>query len=446
MKKTNFVCQECGYVSSGWMGRCPNCLSWGTLVEEISEKRGDKRRVAPEEVVPIAEIEGEEFPYIPVGIGELDRVLGGGVVKGGTVLVGGDPGIGKSTLMLQLCAAFCRGGGKALYVACEESSGQIAMRARRVRALVEGLFVMPEIELTGILERIEELKPELVVVDSIQAVHWGELSSAPGSVGQVRACAARFVEQAKKTGFALFLVGHVTKEGLIAGPRVLEHMVDTVLYFEGGKASIYRILRAFKNRFGSTNEVAVFKMSEHGLEEVGNPSRFFLQERALDVPGSCVVAALEGTRALLVELQALVSPTSYSVPRRMVQGLDYNRAALLLAVLERQAGLVLHDKDVFLNLAGGARIFEPAMDLGVCVAVASSLKGMPVPGRTVIFGEVGLAGEVRSVEGAQLRVAEAERLGFDICVLPKGSAEGLESKLQLIPVGRVQEALDMVLG
>ncbi|PLX82995.1 MAG: DNA repair protein RadA [Desulfuromonas sp.] len=446
--KTVFSCQQCGHQSPKWLGRCPDCAQWNTLVEEALPAAKTKGRAPGPAGRPqrLQEVQAAEEDRIRCGIGEFDRVLGGGVVPGSLTLIGGDPGIGKSTLLLQgvdrLAAA-----GLALYVTGEESTRQVKLRGERLGACAENLYLLAETSLEAILERVKELNPAFLVIDSIQTVFTAALESAPGSVSQVRECAGRLMQLAKGEGVPTFLVGHVTKDGAIAGPRMLEHMVDTVLYFEGDPGHPYRILRAVKNRFGSTNEIGVFEMQEKGLREVSNPSELFLAERPEGAAGSSVVSSLEGSRPILVELQALVSGSSFGTPRRTAMGIDHNRVSLLVAVLEKKVGLSLLSQDIFVNVAGGVRLDEPAVDLGVLAALASSHLNRPVPPRTLLFGEVGLAGEVRAVSRPELRVKEAARLGFDRCLLPAGNLKSIEPPpaMELVGVRSVEQALDGLL-
>jgi len=426
-RKTSFVCQQCGHAAPRWLGQCPGCEAWGSLVEEAVPERRARGRVAAVAPAarPLAAVAASPTMRRSTGLGELDRVLGGGLVEGSVVLVGGDPGIGKSTLALQACGALARQGLAVLYVAGEESAEQVRLRADRLGMAEAGVVVMSETGAEAVVDEIARARPAAVVVDSIQTLHTAELSSAPGSVGQVRESAGLLVSAAKASGVACFLIGHVTKEGSLAGPRVLEHLVDTVLYFEGDGAHALRVLRAVKNRFGSTNEVAVFEMGEQGLAEVANPSAAFLAERPEGAPGSAVLATLEGSRPLLVEIQALVSRSGLAMPRRAAIGLDPGRVALLLAVLEKRLRMPLHEQDVFLNVVGGLRIDEPAADLAVVAAVASSLRGRPLDPDVAVWGEVGLTGEVRSVARTDARLREAARQGFRQCVLPGGNARGL---------------------
>jgi DNA repair protein RadA/Sms len=428
--KIIFACQSCGYQSPKWLGKCPDCGQWNTFAEERFEKattaRGELSRGSQEEPAPIHQIDTSEEGRVLSGIGEFDRVLGGGLVPGSVILIGGDPGIGKSTLLLQAFAAASRSGVKCLYVSGEESQRQIKMRAERLGCDAPNLLVLSETSLERILEQIKKIKPGLLVIDSVQTIFSSAIPSAPGSIAQVRETSGSIIVLAKKTGLTTFLIGHVTKDGAIAGPRLLEHMVDTVLYFEGDGGHSFRILRAVKNRFGSTNEIGVFEMKETGLKEVGNPSEIFLMERPLKVPGSAVVCSLEGTRPILVELQALVSRSFLAVPRRTTIGVDHNRVALLVAVLEKKLGAKLFDQDIFVNVAGGVTVDEPAVDLGIVAAIASSSRENALDPRAVFFGEVGLAGEVRGISQAEARVKEAGRLGFERCILPSSNAAQLK--------------------
>lgn len=446
-QKTIYTCQQCGFQSPKWLGKCPDCRQWNTLVEEtLTPLKGKGKQATAATGLPpqrLVEVKSSEEDRVSCGIGELDRVLGGGVVAGSFTLIGGDPGIGKSTLLLQAVDCLARV-GSALYVTAEESARQVKLRGERLGVGAHDLFLLAETALETILDRVRELKPAFLVIDSIQTIFTAALESAPGSVSQVRECAGRLMQVAKGDGIPTFIVGHVTKDGSIAGPRMLEHMVDTVLYFEGDPGHPYRILRAVKNRFGSTNEIGVFEMREVGLAEVTNPSELFLAERLEGAAGSAVVPALEGSRPILVELQALVSGSSFGTPRRTTMGIDHNRVSLLVAVLEKKVGLSLLAQDIFLNVAGGVRLAEPAVDLGVLAALASSHLNKPIPPRTILFGEVGLAGEVRAVSRPELRVKEAARLGFNRCFLPTGNLKNLEAPpgLELIGVRRAEEALD----
>ena len=446
-----YRCQECGFAAPK-PGTCPDCTRQGNYVPLVEERqtgaRGARAPAPPGSTpVPLAQVGLEGGERTPTGIGELDRVLGGGVVRGSLVLIGGDPGVGKSTMMFQASRALADVSPPVLYVSGEESAAQVKLRADRLGISPSGLYLLAETNLEGIEAHVGSLKPQVLVVDSIQTVYLPDLESAPGSVSQVRECGSRLMLLAKRTGVATFLVGHVTKEGALAGPRVLEHLVDTVLYFEGERHHTYRILRAVKNRFGSTNEIGVFEMTERGLAEVKNPSGFFLSERPRGAPGSVVVSSLEGTRPLLLELQALVSPANFGTPRRTVLGMDYNRVCLLLAVLEKRMGFPLQTQDVFVNVAGGGRVVEPAADLGLIVAAASSYMDRPVKGDLVIFGEVGLAGEVRAVTGLETRLREAAALGFAGAVVPRNNlSDQARLPLDAQGVASIEEAIETLLG
>jgi DNA repair protein RadA/Sms len=441
--KSVFVCSECGASARKWMGLCPSCGEAGTLSEQAAE-RGARASGPAASPVQLAEVQAREAVRVPTGLAELDRVLGGGLVAGQVTLIGGDPGIGKSTLLLQALAALAAG-RKVLYVSGEESAEQVALRARRLGVGGARVGLLAEIQLERVLAALQAARPEVAVVDSIQTL-WSEmLQSAPGSVAQVRECAAQLARHAKKAGAALFIVGHVTKEGAIAGPRVLEHIVDTVLYFEGDPHSAFRLVRAVKNRFGAVNELGVFAMTDAGLRGVANPSALFLQRHGRDVAGSCVLATLEGTRPLLVEIQALVDAAHAPNPRRLSVGLEQNRLAMLLAVLHRHAGIATMDQDVFVNAVGGVRIGEPAADLAVALAVVSSLTDRPVPGKVLAFGEVGLAGEVRPAPRGQDRLKEAAKLGFERALVPQANApKGSIAGLEVIPVERVDQAVRLL--
>ncbi len=448
--KTVFVCQNCGAQSARWVGKCSSCDSWNSFVEEAFEPASLELRGAvtvPEEPVLLSEVTSISEERWLTGITEFDRVMGGGIVPGSVTLIGGDPGIGKSTLSLQVASGLCRTGHKVLYVSGEESVEQAKLRSKRLNVQEpRSIYIVNQVNLNSILEYIQTMKPDVVVVDSIQVVYQPELSSSPGSVTQVRECAAILTTLIKAIGVALFIVGHVTKEGTLAGPRVLEHIVDTVLYFEGERYSIYRVLRTTKNRFGSTNEIGVFEMTSNGLAEVPNPSEIFLSERPKGACGSVVVPIMEGTRPFLVEIQGLVSRSSFGVVRQKAQGFDANRLALLVAVLEKRIGLNLQDKDIFLNVVGGVKVMDPAADLGVCLAVASALTDKTVSYDTVIVGEVGLSSEVRSASQIALRINEAQKLGFKRCILPKNNLNirgGLKSdKIELVSVDNIRQALD----
>lgn len=450
--KSKFVCQECGYESPKWMGKCPSCSSWNTMAEEVERTVRGTRQMSPlrqqEKPMPITQIKSSDEPRIRTGMQELNRVLGGGVVPGSLILVGGDPGIGKSTLLLQLSSALAASGQKALYISGEESIKQTKLRADRLGVASSDLFVLCETNMELIEEAIKEIEPDFLVIDSIQTVYHPAVTSAPGSVSQVRECTSWFMRIAKGMGIATVLVGHVTKEGAIAGPRLLEHMVDCVLYFEGERHNTYRVLRAVKNRFGSTNEIGIFEMKETGLREVENPSEWFLSERPLGVSGSIVVASMEGTRPVLVELQALVSATNFPSPRRMATGIDHNRLSLIIAVLEKRMGMFLQSQDAYVNVAGGVKLDEPAVDLAIAVAIASSFRDQPTRPEDVVFGEIGLTGEVRAVSRIEQRVMEAKKLGFKRVIVPENSLKGWRhpTDIKIIGVNTVLDALDAALG
>lgn len=441
--KSIYSCTECGGQTLKWQGQCPYCQVWNTLVETIADKISSRFTQVSEisQVQNLGKLKAGEEPRFSTGIAEFDRVLGDGLVRGSVVLLGGDPGIGKSTLLLQaLChMAITR---DVLYVSGEESGRQIALRAKRLALVVDEVHLLTEIQLERIQVVLTERKPEVAVIDSIQTVYSETLQSAPGSVAQVRECASQLTRFAKASGTCIILVGHVTKEGILAGPRVLEHMVDTVLYFEGDTQSSFRLIRAFKNRFGAVNELGVFAMTEKGLREVSNPSALFLSHHGEQVPGSCVMVTQEGTRPLLVEIQALVDKTHVSNPRRLSVGLEQNRLAMLLAVLHRHAGIPCFDQDVFVNAVGGVKITEPGADLAVLLAIVSSLKNKPLPKKTVVFGEVGLAGEVRPVQRGQERLKEAAKLGFTQAIIPKANRpKQVVSGIVVILVERVEDAV-----
>jgi DNA repair protein RadA/Sms len=442
--KSIYSCTECGATSPKWQGQCPGCNAWNTLVETVAEKATPNSRfesLAPAaKLQNLSEIEARESERIPTGIGEFDRALGGGLVAGGVVLIGGDPGIGKSTLLLQALSHLAVG-HKVLYVSGEESGEQVALRARRLGLDTRGLQLMAEINLERILSTLQAEMPTVAVIDSIQTLWSDQLSSAPGSVAQVRECAAQLTRLAKQVGITVILVGHVTKEGALAGPRVLEHIVDTVLYFEGDTHSSFRLVRAFKNRFGAVNELGVFAMTETGLKGVSNPSALFLSQHGQDVPGSCVMVTQEGTRPLLVEIQALVD-TAHGNPRRLTVGLEAQRLAMLLAVLHRHAGIVCFDQDVFVNAVGGVKITEPAADLAVLLSISSSLKNKPLPSKLIVFGEVGLAGEIRPAPRGQERLKEAAKLGFTRALIPEANRpKQAIPGMEVIAVRRVEEAV-----
>ena len=442
--KTAFVCQQCGASAPRWVGRCPGCDGWNTLVEErvVAPVKGRASAArAPRAAIALDTVSTDAEERIPTGIGELDRVLGGGIVQGSLVLLGGDPGIGKSSLLMQASASL-RERGTILYVSGEESAAQVKMRARRFGIDGAGIYLLAETDLAAVIEAIRSIQPLFVVIDSIQTMSSDAIGSAAGGVSQLRECTARLLEVAKGDGVPIFLVGHVTKEGNVAGPRVLEHIVDAVLYLEGERFHAFRILRATKNRFGSTDEVGVFEMAEVGLREVANPSEVFLEERSRGVAGSVVVPTLEGTRPLLVEVQALVTPTSFGLPRRNANGVDLQRVVLLLAVLGTRAGVNLGSHDVYVNLVGGLRVREPATDLGLAVALASALRDQPADPRTVFVGELGLGGELRRVQRVSARLREAERLGFGRAIVPAASLGDIEgSGLEVIGVPSLREAL-----
>jgi len=450
--KSVFVCQNCGAQSPKWQGKCSNCGSWNSYAEEsyFPEAKGTRLEFASKEnPVLLSEIEAREESRIKTSITELDSVLGGGIVPGSVILIGGDPGIGKSTISLQVSCFLSQLGHKVLYISGEESIKQTKLRANRLDTKgKDRLYIVNQIDLNSIVEYIKQLSPDVVIVDSIQVIYQPDLPSSPGSVGQVRECAAVLTQLAKTMGIAMFIIGHVTKEGSLAGPRVLEHIVDTVLYFEGERYSVYRILRATKNRFGSTNEIGVFEMSSNGLIEVKNPSEIFLSERAKKTSGSVVVPVLEGSRPILVEIQALVSKSSFGVPIRRTQGIDYNRMSLLAAVLEKRLRMNLSDKDIFVNVAGGVKVVDPACDLAVVVSIASALKDKVIAADTVVLGEVGLASEVRSVSQINIRINEAQKLGFKRCIVPRNNLKTRQSlkdsKIDIVPVYSVGEALDLL--
>ena len=453
-RNTAFFCKECGYESAKWLGQCPVCKEWNTFVEEpvAQAKKAPSGQIAAvgagKTAVPvhISEISLDEQDRTPTGFGELDRVLGSGIVKGSLVLVGGDPGIGKSTLLLQVCREMSADGHKVLYISGEESLKQIKLRANRIGEFSDNMRLLCETNLEIIEETLEREKPEIVVVDSIQTMYQESVSAAPGSVSQVREATGVFLRLAKGFNISILIVGHVTKEGTVAGPRVLEHMVDTVLYFEGDRHASYRILRGVKNRFGSTNEIGVFEMREQGLVEVENPSEFMLDGRPEDASGAIVACAMEGTRPILLEVQALVAQTNLGIPRRTAAGTDYNRVNLLMAVLERRCHYEMGRYDAYVNIAGGMKMNEPALDLAIVMALVSSLKDRPVSPKTIVFGEVGLSGEVRAVSMAEQRVNEAIKLGFDTCILPQICLEKIKKndKIRLIGVRSVREAIGIL--
>lgn len=447
-KKTVFFCQNCGYESSKWMGQCPGCREWNSFVEETVSAKTTKTQHKTKNVEPVTlkEISIQEESRMCTGIQEFDRVLGGGIVPASMVLVGGDPGIGKSTLLLQVCQKLSGQGKSVLYISGEESLKQIKMRAGRIGDFTDSLLLLCETNLEEIRNVIEQKKPEIVVIDSIQTMHNEEVSSAPGSVSQVRESTGVLMQIAKGLGVSVFIVGHVTKDGSVAGPRVLEHMVDTVLYFEGDRHASYRILRGVKNRFGSTNEIGVFEMREKGLVEVQNPSEYMLNGRPVNASGSVVACSMEGTRPILMEIQALICKTNFGMPRRTAAGCDYNRVNLLMAVLEKRAGLSLSSCDAYINIAGGIKMNEPAVDLGIVLAIISSYRDVAISDKVVAFGEVGLSGEVRAVSMAEQRVQECKKLGFEKVVLPKACMASLKkySGIELCPVENVREAVSAI--
>lgn len=458
-RTTAFFCKECGYESAKWSGQCPSCKAWNTFVEEpvvkeknvkgivnINAKYHETAGVKKAAPVRLSSVTAADTDRIKTDICELDRVLGGGIVEGSLVLVGGDPGIGKSTLLLQMCYNIAKNGNSVLYISGEESLGQIKLRAQRVGEASDNLMVLCETSLDTIENVLENVKPQIVVIDSIQTMYREEVGAAPGSVSQVRETTAVLMQLAKGLNISIFIVGHVTKEGVVAGPRMLEHMVDTVLYFEGDKNAAYRILRSVKNRFGSTNEIGVFEMRQEGLAEVANPSEYMLTGRPEEASGSVVVCLLEGTRPILVEIQALVCDSNFGMPRRTAAGADYNRVNLLMAVLEKRAGIHLSGSDAYVNIAGGMKVNEPAMDLGIVMALVSSFRNRPMMENTIVFGEVGLAGEVRAVSQPQIRINEAVKLGFENCILPQVCLKNIKKtdKINLIGISSVKDAVKLI--
>lgn len=444
--KTMFFCKECGYESAKWLGQCPGCKEVGTFVEEpVGPKTNSIKRSHPNSIpMTINAVTANDEERVTTGFSELDRVLGGGVVPGGLILVGGDPGIGKSTLLLQVCRNMSNTGKKILYISGEESLKQIKLRANRMGDFTDNLLLLAETSLDAIEEVILQVKPDAVVIDSIQTIYREDISSAPGSVSQVRESTNSLMQLAKGNTIPIFIVGHVTKEGVVAGPRVLEHMVDTVLYFEGDRHAAYRIIRGVKNRFGSTNEIGVFEMRNEGLQQVLNPSEFMLEGRPTDASGSVVACLMEGTRPILVEIQALISHTNFGMPRRTAVGTDYNRVNLLMAVIEKRIGVQMGDYDAYVNIAGGMKINEPALDLALVMALLSSFKNRVIDAETIVFGEVGLAGEIRAVSQAEQRVLEAKKLGFKRCILPAVSVKALKDVegIELVGVNNIKEACD----
>ena len=447
-KKSVFFCQNCGHEENKWLGQCPMCKQWNTFVEEsVSVVKNNTVKQAREaEVVALKNVETTHEDRILTKIKELDRVLGGGIVPGSLVLVGGDPGIGKSTLLLQVCQKLCEEKKRVLYISGEESLKQIKLRANRMGEFTEELLLLCETNLEIIKNVIEKRKPEMVVIDSIQTMYSDEVASAPGSVSQVRESTNIVMQLAKGLGIPIFIVGHVTKEGTVAGPRVLEHMVDTVLYFEGDRHASYRILRGVKNRFGSTNEIGVFEMRQNGLVEVENPSEFMLSGRPENASGSVVACSMEGTRPILLEIQAFVCNSNFGMPRRTAAGTDYNRVNLLMAVLEKRAGIHLSASDAYVNIAGGIKMNEPAIDLGIVMALVSSYKNRPVDEKTIVFGEVGLSGEVRAVNMPEQRVAEAKKLGFETCIMPKVSMSTVKevNGIRIVGVSTIIDAIQLI--
>ena len=453
-KNTVFFCQNCGYESAKWMGQCPGCREWNTFVEEqVVTGQGKSSRMKTvtgfsekNKPAKLSEVSIEKEDRISTGVGELDRVRGGGIVAGSLTLVGGDPGIGKSTLLLQVCRNLAGDGREVLYVSGEESLKQIKLRANRIGTFSDHLKLLCETDLESIEETIRRSKPEVVIIDSIQTMFHGEISAAPGSISQVREATGLFLQLAKGLGVSIFIVGHVTKEGTVAGPRVLEHMVDTVLYFEGDRHDSYRLLRGVKNRFGSTNEIGVFEMEAEGLREVLNPSEFMLNGRPENASGSVVACSMEGTRPILVEIQALVCHSNFGIPRRQTTGTDFNRVNLLMAVLEKRLGLQMGNCDAYVNIAGGIKIQEPAIDLGIAMAIVSSFKNRAVSSDMIVMGEVGLSGEVRAVSMIPVRVHEAKKLGFATCVIPSVCMDSVKeiSGIKIIGVSHVGEAMDLI--
>ena len=450
--KTKYVCQSCGYETAKWLGKCPECTKWNTFVEEIDQKSTKKEVFiidkSSSKPVSINSIESKEEERFTTDINELDRVLGGGIVKGSLVLVGGDPGIGKSTLLIQVSSNVANLGKTVLYITGEESESQIKMRAKRLGINSENLYIFAENNLSIIESYLESVNPELIILDSIQTVFSPEISSAPGTVSQIKEGTSKFMKISKKMGISTFIVGHVTKEGSLAGPKLLEHMVDTVLYFEGERYNTYRLVRAVKNRFGSTNELGVFEMRDLGLVELDNPSKILISEKPKDVEGSVIISTVEGTRPMLLELQALVSPTSFGIPKRTSTGVDYNRVGMLLAVLEKRVGLQIQNQDVYINIVGGIKINEPSIDLGIAISVASSFRNIPIDEDIAVTGEVGLTGEVRAVSFIEKRIAECKKLGFKKIVVPRSNYDVVkETKgIEIWPVDNLRQAINIVLG
>ncbi|MFV0363109.1 MAG: DNA repair protein RadA [Suipraeoptans sp.] len=447
-KKTVFFCQNCGHEESKWLGQCPMCKEWSTFVEEsvTTNKSGKHTQSRDIKAVSLSGISTDENDRVETGIIELDRVLGGGIVHGSLVLVGGDPGIGKSTLLLQVCQKLSAKNKKVLYISGEESLRQIKLRANRIGEFTDDLSLLCEVNLESIRSIIEKTRPEMVVIDSIQTMYNEDVTSAPGSVSQVRETTNQLMQIAKGLNISIFIVGHVTKEGTVAGPRVLEHMVDTVLYFEGERHGTYRILRGVKNRFGSTNEIGVFEMRKEGLVEVKNPSEFMLSGRPENASGAVVACAMEGTRPVLIEVQALVTSTNFNLARRTAAGMDYNRVNLLMAVIDKRVGIHLSNYDAYINIAGGLKLTEPATDLAVVMAIISSYKNKAIPEDVVVYGEVGLSGEVRAVSMPEQRLAEAKKLGFKTCIMPKVSTKGLskEDGIEIVGISTINEVMGLM--
>lgn len=458
--RTKYVCQNCGYENPKWLGKCPECLQWNTFVEETEVKETPKEKAIKERAlrasiktdtkpVKINSIQSHREERFSTMIPELDRVLGGGIIPASLILVGGDPGIGKSTLLLQVSNNIARSGKKLLYVSGEESENQIKMRAKRLGVDSDNLYIYTENNLAAIESQIEDIKPDAIVVDSIQTMISPEINAAPGTVSQIKEGTSKFMNISKSNGISTFIVGHVTKEGSLAGPKLLEHMVDTVLYFEGERYNTYRLLRAVKNRFGSTNELGVFEMKANGLEELENPSKVLISEKPSDASGSVIVSTVEGTRSMLLELQALVATTNFGYPRRTTTGVDNNRVALILAVLEKVVGLQIQNQDVFVNIIGGLKINDPSMDLGIALAVASSFKNIPIDANVVVTGEIGLTGEVRTVSFIEKRIIECEKLGFKKMIIPRGNYLNefkKEYSLEIVPVSNLRQAMYALMG
>ncbi|MDR0880445.1 MAG: DNA repair protein RadA [Clostridioides sp.] len=451
--KTKFVCQNCGYETEKWMGKCPDCGKWSSFEEVIEDKNAKKEILtmniadkSDSKPVSINNVKSRTEERFTTGINELDRVLGGGVVQGSLVLVGGDPGIGKSTLLIQVSSNVAESGKKVLYITGEESQSQIKMRAERLGINSENLYIFAENNLNIIELYLDKIKPDMMIVDSIQTVYNPDVTSAPGTVSQIKEGTAKFMKIAKKLGISTFLVGHVTKEGSLAGPKLLEHMVDTVIYFEGERYNSYRLVRAVKNRFGSTNELGVFEMLDKGLVELENPSKVLISEKPKDVSGSVIISTVEGTRPMLIELQSLVAPSNFGIPKRTSTGVDYNRVAMILAVLEKRVGLQIQNQDVYINIVGGIRINEPSIDLGIAMAVASSVKNIPISENVAVTGEVGLTGEIRSVSFIEKRIAECKKLGFETILIPKSNYDAVKNVkgIHIIPVANLRQGISFM--